>query len=716
MACMNQKYATMRRSTNEFYRIVVVVWLTVSVASVFLAAASWFQLSERLGASTAAVALRDNVDSVWKLLIEATSAQRGFVLTGHETFLRSLRRSEAELPGQIEHLTELACQNPELLLQVMELRVKIENALAFNRKAVALRREKGFRSAAAMAGSDEDEKNMEDVRRKVESISVMRSDLTSPEGRSARSQLLRASMASLLSGAFGVGAGILAFVLTRLAMQSQQRAQQSMLAKIKAERVSQEKTDFLANMSHEIRTPMNAILGFSELLNGELRDPLQRQYVQSIRTSACSLLQLINEVLEISKVEAGAMELRPEPMDPREFCEFIKAVFSESVAKKGLKLECHVAEDMPLALLFDRSRLRRILINLVGNAVKFTEKGRIDIRVSWEKQPQRSLIVLIFAVQDTGLGIPQEKLDAIFEPFVQAGRNRGQEREGTGLGLSIVKRLTESMGGTITVASIVDEGSVFEVRFSNVPILAGLVPVGPEESSKVDFNELRAATLLVVDDNALNRQLMAGIFEGSHHRLVCESNGREAVEQARALHPDIALLDIRMPEMDGRDALMELRKIPGLERVPVIAVTASGMPEQEMDLREKFNGYLHKPFSQRQLFEELAHFLPRQPKVERSNVRSEASPVAGKWRELAVRLHRLCGEEWPGLRDGLAINEILAFARKLEQMGSQANCDPVVAYACQLAEDAKTYAVDKLERHLEEFPTLVEKVERSAPV
>jgi len=501
-----------------------------------------------------------------------------------------------------------------------------------------------------------------------------------------------------------------------LALWIQRREEAVTVAKLEAERDSKEKTELLANMSHEIRTPMNAILGFSELLDGELHEPRHRQYLQSIRTSAGSLLQLINDVLDISKIEAGAMVLRPEPTDPRELCDFIHTMFAEPAAKKAVKLECRVNEDLPRSLLFDRIRLRQILVNLVGNAVKFTDKGRVEMRVSSERQERNSHLTLLIDVQDTGPGIPQGKLDAIFQPFVQAGSDRAKEKQGSGLGLAIVKRLTERMGGTITVASLVGQGSAFNLRFPDVPISARLAAAEEtEQGGPVDFNDLREATLLVVDDNALNCQLVAGMFAGTHHHLVFGSSGREAVDQARSVRPDVALLDIRMPEMDGCDALTAIRQTPGLELLPVIAVTASSVLEQETNLREKFSGYLRKPFTQRQLFSELAHFLPRQPKAE-NNSENLVTLSPSESRELSAQLRRLAEQEWPAVRDSLAINETLAFAQRLEQLGLQGKYEPLVNYARSLTGHAETYAVDALEQKLHEFPPLVEQVERCGQI
>ena len=442
-------------------------------------------------------------------------------------------------------------------------------------------------------------------------------------------------------------------------------------------------------MSHEIRTPMNAIIGFGELLQNDLREPRHRQYLQSIRASAGSLLLLINDILDMSKIEAGVLELHPEPTDLREICDFLQTLFSEPSAKKGLRFECHVAENFPHALLLDRIRLRQILVNLVGNAVKFTDKGSIEVRVTWEKQQTSSQITLVIEIQDTGVGIPQDKLQTIFKPFVQAGAHKEKEKQGTGLGLSIVKRLTEIMGGTVAAASVLEQGSVFHLRFPNVPISTRLpASENSAPAQEANFDELRPATLLVVDDNEANCQLIAGMFDGSHHRLVFGSSGEEAVTKSRELKPDILLLDVRMPGMGGQEALTEIRKTPGLEFMPVIAITASNLIREENSLKERFSGYVRKPFSKHELFDELADFLPRHPKTEPTaevngsgQMKHASATVAPVPKELITQLRQLIIEPWPSIRDSVAVNESKVFAQGLEGLGQRWQCEPLVHYA-----------------------------------
>ncbi len=711
-----------RQPASQFYKTVVVVWITLSVASVVLAAITWWQLAARLATTRKAVAIRQQLDGVFNLLLDIETSERGYVITGDKKFLDPLNQGETNLPALFDHLTELTHDRPFLLKGVTDLRVQA-GVFVNSLNEVIKTRDHGFDKAAQMIATGDSRKQMGQIRVQIAELGRMRSDLLSDDGATARTQLWRASLTSLVAGILGVGAGLLAFWLSRLTIIHQQRERGLIEAKLQAEHSNQEKTVFLANMSHEIRTPMNAILGFSEVLQGELREPKHREYLQFIRSSANSLLLLINDILDMSKIEAGVMELHPEPTDPREICDFIRTLFSEPAAKKSLRLDCQVAEDLPRALLIDRIRLRQILVNLAGNAVKFTDRGGIDVRVLWEKEQTGSQVTLIIEIQDTGVGIPQDKLAAIFKPFVQAGAHRDKEKQGTGLGLSIVKRLMEKMGGTVTVTSVLGEGSVFHLRFPNVPISMRLPTSGkPSLNGEVDFNQLRPATLLVVDDNDTNCRLLEEMFGGTHHRLVFGSTGEEAVARAREIKPDVVLLDVRMPGMGGREAMTEIRKTAGLELLPIIAVTASSMMDEENTLKERFSGYVRKPFSKRELFEELAEFLPRHadaaappgglPETD-AEIMPGTNGAAPK--ELLVALRQMVLEPWPSVRDSVAVNESKVFAQDLEELGRRWQCQPLVHYAQTILHDAENYSVMELEKHLGEFAALVEQVGQNNP-
>jgi signal transduction histidine kinase/CheY-like chemotaxis protein len=710
----------MRRLGNRFYKTIVILWLTLSIGSVVLAAISWWNLSNLMVQGRQLTATRDDLDGLLKSMLDTETGTRGYVITGNTNFLEPFQNATSSIPLQFDHLMSLVGGDSVLIKKATDLRGQMELSLNWQQQIIAARNH-GFNKAADLVSTGQGKQVMDGIRDQISELGRIRTDKQLQIREQINQQVFRASLTSIAAGAAGVGAGIIAFWLSQIFLRQQQRERELMEAKLQAEHSNQEKTAFLANMSHEIRTPMNAILGFSELLQNDLPKPRHRQYLQSIRSSADSLLLLINDILDMSKIEAGVMDLHPEPTDLREICDFVRTLFSEPAAKKHLKLECHVVENMPHALLLDRIRLRQILVNLVGNAVKFTDKGGVDVRVNWEKQPTSSHVTLVIEVQDTGVGIPQDKLDAIFKPFVQAGAHREKEKHGTGLGLSIVKRLAGIMGGTVTVASVMEQGSAFHLRFPDVPISARL-PVSAKSASsgEVNFNELRPATLLVVDDNETNCRLIAGMFAGSHHRLCFGSSGEEAVVKARELKPDILLLDVRMPGLGGYEALDQIRKIPGLEFLPIIAVTASNLLSDENSLKERFSGFVRKPFSQREMFDELADFLPRHSKPETikktggsDGPETESADTAPTSKELVTRLRQLLVGPWPAIRDSMAINESRAFGSELNDLGQRWQCQPLVNYAQKLLIDAENYAVTDLEKHLGEFALLVEQIDRN---
>ena len=544
--------------------------------------------------------------------------------------------------------------------------------------------------------------------------------LVSVRGEATRRDLTGDYRITLLAGFLGVGTGVFALYFYRVDYE-QEKAQRKLLEeKLHAEDAVKEKSAFLANMSHEIRTPMNAILGFSELLEPEGLTPKQSQYVRAIRDSGASLLQLINDILDLSKIEAGRLELHPDPTDMRDSCEFLRTVFAEQALKKSLQLHFELAPDLPPALLLDRRRLRQVLVNLLGNAVKFTKRGYVKTSVSWQRQNGGSIGTLLIDVEDTGSGIPEGKLQEIFKSFMQTDSGRDAEVSGTGLGLTIARRLTEMMKGTLTVESTEGCGSVFHLRFPEVPVSARLsVGDHAEPEGAVDFNDFAPATLLVVDDNQVNRSLMAGMFEKTHHQLRFARNGKEALQCLDDSKFDIVLLDIRMPVMDGPTALTEIRKRPELASLPVIAITASSLASEDTAMRSRFSDYIRKPFSRQTLFSVLAQFLQRIPRqLPTAGQNPDEAPLAlspppervAQWRALVLELRGLEASSWPALNDSLAINGTREFAQKLRALAQATQCGLLTTYASTLGRFAETYAVAQMEGHLAGFPKLVDSI------
>ena len=702
-----------------------IFWLIITVASVVMGAVAWNRFSRSIDASAQAEQLRESMNQLFSVLQDAEASQRGYLLTGRGAYLEAFTNAARTFPEAFNQIGEAAKHDAAGREDLNELRPLIEAELAELRQAIALRVAQGPAGPEAASSPEQTRTKMDRIRQIIKRRHKNGLDLLSAEGEATRAEMKSVHQMTWMAGLLGVGAGLFALYFYRIDYHQERERRELLEEKLHAEQAVVEKSAFLANMSHEIRSPMNAILGFSELLEPEGLTLKQSQYVRAIRDSGAALLHLINDILDLSKLEAGKLELHPDPTDMRDSCEFLRTVFAQQAVMKSLQLHCEVAPDLPQALMLDRLRLRQVLVNLLSNAIKFTERGCVTTRVSWESPGNGGIGTLIIDVEDTGIGIPADKLEEVFQPFVQADSLRTAEREGTGIGLTIVKRLTELMGGRLAVESKVGEGTVFHLRFPNVPV-SGRLPVGDhaKPGAAVDFDDFAPATLLVVDDNPTNRALMAGIFEKTHHRVLFANNGLEAMQCLAQARPDLVLLDIRMPVMDGRATLAEIRKQASLLSLPVIAVTASSKAGEEKELQTQFSGYIRKPFSRQTLFSAMAQFLQRttpgnepgcETLVETLKVAPSLSPEqAAQWQELALELRGQEAAQWPRLRDSLAVNETRAFAHKLFLLGQAAECGPVTTYAATLTTFADAYAIGEMERHLAAFPKLAESIETSS--
>ncbi|MGD0263008.1 MAG: ATP-binding protein [Verrucomicrobiota bacterium] len=701
------------------------LWLTVTVASVVMGAVAWSRFSRSIDASAEAEQLRETIDQLFSVLQDAEASQRNYLLTGNAAYREAFTNADCTVPKAFKRLAESARHDPVGQTDLTELRRLIGLELAELRQAIALRADKGPAGSEVAASPEQTRTTMDRIRDIIKRRHDNRLDLLSAKGEATRREMKLVHQMTWIAGLLGVGAGVFALYFYRVDYHQERGRRELLEEKLHAEQSVREKSAFLANMSHEIRSPMNAILGFSELLEPEGLTPKQAQYVRAIRDSGAALLHLINDILDLSKLEAGKLELHPDPTDLRDSCEFLRTVFGQQAVMKSLQLQFESSPNLPRALLLDRLRLRQVLVNLLNNAIKFTDRGWVKTRVSWESHADGRSGTLLIDVEDTGMGIPAEELDEIFKPFVQAESRGKAQKEGTGIGLTIVKRLTELMGGSVAVESEVGQGTVFHLRFANVPV-SGRLPVGDhaEPGGTVDFNDFAPATLLVVDDNPTNRAYMAGIFEKTHHQVHFANNGQEALACLEKTKLDVVLLDIRMPVMDGRTTLAEIRKQASLVSLPVIAVTASSKAGEEMQLQSQFSGYIRKPFSRQTLFVELAQFLQRASPgngLEGQNLGQSLKTIpipspdqAAQWQELALELRRQQASEWPTLRDSLAVNETRAFAHKLFLLGQQVHCAPLTTYAATLTTFADAYAIGQMERHLAAFPKLVESIEASS--
>jgi signal transduction histidine kinase/DNA-binding response OmpR family regulator len=347
-------------------------------------------------------------------------------------------------------------------------------------------------------------------------------------------------------------------------------------AKSAAERASEAKSDFLAHMSHELRTPLNAVLGYAQLLERRALAPADLGAVRTIHRSGEHLLSLITDLLDLSKIEAGRMELRAGPVRLRQAIAAVAEMVQVRAQEKGLAFQCVVDDDAPEAVLADDKRLRQILLNLLGNAVKFTGEGRVSLRVSVLEQDAEAA-TLRFEVQDSGPGIAEDELERIFQPFEQVGEIQRREA-GTGLGLAISGQLAGLMGATIQVQSRLGQGACFwfEVRFP--------LADAPQAGSAPALADIRGYAgarrrLLVVDDNPDNRDLLRDLLLPLGFEIETAGDGREAVRLAQLVRPDLILMDLKMPVMDGHEATRLMRLIEPLKDAPIIAVSANNAEE-----------------------------------------------------------------------------------------------------------------------------------------
>jgi PAS domain S-box-containing protein len=497
-----------------------------------------------------------------------------------------------------------------------------------------------------------------------------------------------------------------------------ERTRQIAVARSEAEHANRTKSEFLANMSHEIRTPMNAVLGYADLLAISLENKTHKDYAESIKSSGRGLLTLINGILDLSKIEAGKLELEFDYANTEFFFSEFEKIFSMKISEKGLKFILDIAPGTPAGIYIDETRLRQIMLNLIANSIKFTENGYIKIKIcsrnpriiSYENGKKEEYIDLVIEIEDTGIGISDEFQKQIFDPFTQQS---GQKKYGgTGLGLAITKRLIALMNGTISLKSELNKGSTFQIILPEIASLKDFEKKGSEIQLNIRDIEFEKACIIVADDIESNRKYLIDVLKHTKIRISEAADGQIAYMLAKETVPDLIITDIRMPDLDGFELLEKLKKDKELEHIPVIAYSASVMRDQKEKIyKSQFADLLIKPVSVTELFLALMNHLPYKSHITKSlhqtveiNLMKDISDLTGLINSLETSFMDI----WKTFAARQPINGIMDFGRKMIDLGNVHNAIIISGYGEELVTAADSFDIKAILILLNKYPSLIE--------
>ena len=462
------------------------------------------------------------------------------------------------------------------------------------------------------------------------------------------------------------------------------------------------KSDFLSNMSHEIRTPMNSILGFAELLDEKIEDKKLKSFIKTIRSSGETLLHLINDILDLSKIESGKLKIVKTKVNIYYLLEEITDLFTLQAEKKGIRLELLLESNFPKSLLIDPIRLKEILINLVGNAIKFTDEGYVRVTVLADKVYEHtSKIDMRIKVQDSGIGIEKSDQENIFNMFEQTENQDIKKYGGTGLGLAISRKLARLMNGDLNVESHKEKGSIFILELKNIDIAS----IDDEQEEGSDYRDIRfnREVILIVDDIKENRELIKEIIEQNNLKYLEAVNGEEAVSAVKRGGIDLVLMDIRMPVMDGYTAT---RIIKEMSSVNVVALTASAMHDEMKKVeKEQFNGYLRKPISKNDLLKELAKHLKYSKDLKKEKVENRNTVFEDKdtLKEFLLQIDKKTEYLYHQAVLTNDITKIREFAQSLLTVSKELELKSMAEYSLLLIENIDSFEIDVINTMLIEY-------------
>ncbi len=486
-------------------------------------------------------------------------------------------------------------------------------------------------------------------------------------------------------------------------------------AKTTAEAATKVKSEFIANISHEIRTPLNAVLGFAELLKGENSPSKQEDFLNAISSSGKNLLRLINDILDLSKIEAGKLILKYESINIRHVFKEVFEMFYENANRNNTDLRIKIDDNIPHSLFIDEVRLRQILFNLIGNAVKFTEKGYIELRLNADYTDEsKDFADIQIEVEDTGIGIKPELQKVVFDAFTQLSAKSSKKYEGTGLGLAITKKLTEMIGGTISLISIEGRGSIFTVNLKGLKVCHSDNSTGTKafDNAWQDL-KIKDLVILAADDIPVNLKLIKGYLVGTKVQVLEAINGVEAVEIVKNNKVDLILMDLKMPELSGYQAAKQIKEDMLYSDIPIIALTAIAYSDSNFENdNHYFDGYLSKPFTKKELFRIIDKYFCY------DDLEIDAHPKSSKYQiddleiELAKPIINILSDElmikWEEARKYAIIDKIKDFAYELQILSKNNQLTYLFDYSLKLYNEAKGFDFENLPKTLSQYPKIID--------
>lgn len=484
------------------------------------------------------------------------------------------------------------------------------------------------------------------------------------------------------------------------------------VAKQKSEEANKAKSEFLANISHEIRTPLNAVLGYSELLKEKIKDPKLESYIKGITTGGENLLSLINNILDLSKIESGVITFEKKPVSIKKILNELKQVFGISCKQKNISCSITYTPSDKGRVVIDELRLKQVLYNIIGNAIKFTDKnGSISVDVEYRALNEKaSFYDLIFKIQDTGIGIPEDQQERIFEAFVQQDGQNSRKYGGTGLGLAITKKLVTLMGGKILLNSEPGKGSFFTIIIPNVKVVKSDKITNENNTSNKNIL-FKNQTILLVEDVLSNREIIKEYFATINLKLVEAVNGIKALNYLKKNKPDLILMDIMMPEMDGYTTAAEIRKNKKLSGIPIISLTAKPLGEDDETKQKYFDGYFQKPISKNDLIQILKKYLSYENK--KSGLKSVKNKINNRPIELDKKVIDEVLKMYKKTEHLMSIDDIKHFSVNLSKKAKNIKNKELSKIASELTNYCNEYEIKKMNMLMKKIPGLLNTFKQS---